>query len=102
MELFKKEFQSIYLFLSFQHYFDTAVQNKTIRFAVVNHEPFLSIETNETTGEKEYEGFWYDLNRKQVFFKILLSFDLLQELQKLLGFKYELISVENAESFGQV
>ena len=28
---------------------------------MVNHEPFLSIETNETTGEKEYEGFWYDL-----------------------------------------
>ena len=68
---------------------------------MVNHEPFLSIETNETTGEKEYEGFWYDLI-ENTFLEIAFSFDLLQELQKLLGFKYELISVENAESFGQV
>mgnify|MGYP000705779980 CR=1 FL=1 len=64
------------------------LKNETIRFVIVNHEPFIEITTNETTGEKSYSGF---------------CIELLKELQKLLGFNYTFIESDNDdESFGKV
>ena len=67
----------------------TNLNGVTLKIVTRNHEPFIDVEIDKHTGRKMYSGF---------------CIEILKELERILGFTYELIEVGeyDHETIGRV